>query len=173
MKIIGIVGKFESGKTTLARMMAKQFPSNNVSVIAFADALKLMIVNADICTVKEVFVEKTPFSRMIMQKIGTGIFRDQVDENFWVKKLDEAISGANQELVIVHDVRFLSEAKYIKSKGGILIRITREGKTGDDHRSETEQDSFWADHCVLNDGSFEDLKAKAKMLMNFVFQKEG
>jgi hypothetical protein len=177
MKVIGIIGKKESGKTTLAYMMERRFtqlvtPNPGIVFIrGFGDALKEMIVRAGFCTKEEVFQTKTDFSRMIMQKIGTEIIRDQVDPSFWIKKMDEFVQSARQinhreVYIIIHDVRFMNEAEYIRSKGGILIKILRTSSFEDTHRSESEQDSINADQIILNDGSLSYLQTKAEKFVD-------
>jgi molybdopterin-guanine dinucleotide biosynthesis protein len=158
--VIGIIGKKYSGKTTAANFLKEYFISKGYSVqlMAFADALKTMILKAGLCTHDELYVEKTDFSRMILQKIGTDIFRDQVDPDFWVKKLRTAIENLDKQIVIIHDIRFKNEANLVIELGrnGKLIKILRnfedsENKQFKNHRSETEVDSIVCENIIVND----------------------
>lgn len=52
---------------------------------------------------------------------------------------------------IITDTRFLNEAKAIKDKGGILIRVDRPGvKAINDHPSEIELDDYPFDYKIMN-----------------------
>ena len=73
---------------------------------------------------------------------------------------------------IITDVRFSNEAKAIKEKGGILIRINRPQYLDnglvirkDEHLSETALDDYDGfDYVIENDGTVQDLIDKVKSL---------
>ncbi len=67
-------------------------------------------------------VKMTP--RMLMQMIGTEFGRNMVHPNLWVNSL---MNEYKRQKWLVTDVRFPNEAKAIKDRGGILIRLDREG----------------------------------------------
>lgn len=67
-------------------------------------------------------VKMTP--RMLMQMLGTEFGRDMVHPNLWVNAL---MNEYKKQKWLVTDVRFPNEAKAIKDRGGILIRLDREG----------------------------------------------
>lgn len=74
-KIIGLTGHAGAGKSTLAEYLCTKY---GFSRLAFADALKGMLITAGMCTHDECYHEKTERSRWLLQKIGTEIFRKQV-----------------------------------------------------------------------------------------------
>jgi len=183
-KVIGLVGKLQSGKTTTADIILDYYKKdyNIICKYSFADFLKTMILNAGICTAEELWEKKTEFSRLMLQKIGTEIIRKQISENFWVQKMSEKIaetfmdSPSENILVVIDDVRFLNEAKLITGcrlftgvsgyclYGGTLIRIIRpsldQNNLENKHLSEIEQDEILVDYELSNDGSLTDLKEK-------------
>jgi hypothetical protein len=74
-------------------------------------------------------VKMTP--RMLMQMLGTEFGRDMVHPNLWVNAL---MNEYKRQKWLVTDVRFFNEAKAIKDRGGILIRVNRDftPKEGDE-----------------------------------------
>jgi dephospho-CoA kinase len=169
--IIGIVGHLQVGKTTVANFIKEHNPDS--ILLSFADSLKEMIFNAGLCTKEELWGVKTPFSRLMMQKIGTEIIRKQVSENFWVNKMVNKIKNIpSDKLIIIHDVRFLNEYDMVRFFHGKMIRITRAGldenSEENKHLSETEQDLIPSDVEIVNDGTIEDLKIKlSKVVLLF------
>ena len=112
--------------------------------------------------------EMTP--RQMMQLIGTDCFRDVIHPNIWVTSLF-ADYNENSNWFIT-DCRFPNEAKAIKDKGGIIIRINRQTSPSLDgkvfvnrlqrtHPSETALDEYtgW-DYVISNNGTFKELFIK-------------
>ena len=97
--------------------------------------------------------------RDFLQKLGTDALRNGLHDNVWVNALmadyklieygdDEQGQYPNW---VITDTRFPNEAKAIKDKGGIIIRIDRPGiKPINDHPSETGLDNWEFDHRIAN-----------------------
>lgn len=75
---------------------------------------------------------------------------------------------------IITDVRFPNEAKTIKEKGGIVIRVNRNFEQRKDleykepvlqHPSETSLDNWDFDHIIDNNGTLEQLKEKVQEML--------
>lgn len=106
--------------------------------------------------------------RSALQIIGTNLFRDQFHENTWVNALLSNIQ--DHEKVLISDCRFENEAKAIKNKGGIVVRVERPSiASTSTHPSETALDNYTEfDYKIVNDGSIIELKAKViEMLKHF------
>jgi dephospho-CoA kinase len=162
--IIGIVGKKQSGKSTMGKYLINQF---GFKEFAFATALKEMLIEAQLCNREELYGEKTQRSREFLQKIGTNIFRNQVDTLYWINQLGVRIKrtcGFNSNIVI-SDVRFENEGKWVIEIGGTLVRIVRDLPDVDYHASETEQDNMITDYVVDNNGSLMNLYDGVENLM--------
>lgn len=174
MIIIGISGKKGSGKDTFASLLANELLGKlglKVTLKAFADNLKkccAIISNQhewnfysqDCKNKKAGFLSMT--NRELMQKFGD--LTRQIDPDIWIK-LALDINNVNTDVLIITDVRFKNEAKAIKDKGGILIKIESDRPETDLHISEIDLDNYGKfDFEVINnkDTSLENLKEKIK-----------
>lgn len=174
--IIGIIGKLQAGKTTCSDFIKKNLPKDTkFEKVSFGDSLKEMILKAEICTREELWGTKTQFSRFMLQKIGTEIFRKQVDDNFWINKMMSKLVNIREKIgvdsiIVIDDVRFQNEADLVLSfKDGILIRIIRPEiqrlNIEDKHDSEVKQDLIKSNFEIINDGTLNDLECKIKTLL--------
>jgi hypothetical protein len=131
--------------------------------------------------------------RQLLQKVGTDAIRNQVHPNAWVNALftdykeQDYVNSINSNWIIT-DVRFPNEAKAIKDRGGIIIRVNREwltvanekgnkttinhlipldsGKTNiESHISETALDDYTFDYTIDNNGTIEELIEKVKEIL--------
>lgn len=159
--IIGLSSRCLGGKDTIADLLI----DNNIikRKESFARQLKLIcsnlfnielsefydnkpgessiIVNEDISELIPSLKDRigTKLSnREILQYFGTEIVRKFHSES-WVNATMNSISC--DEDVVIPDLRFVNEAKAIKDRGGILIRLLRNPKNLD-HISETELDDY-------------------------------
>ena len=149
MKLIGLVGRAEAGKTTIANHLVEHF---GYARTAFADPLKKMLITAGLCTHDECYKKKTEQSRFLLQRIGTEIFRKQIDPLFWVDRCEQEIYRLGQQKpVVVDDIRFPEEARRIRDLGGVLVKVERVGHnaaTGTDHDSESQVDGIATDFTI-------------------------
>jgi len=120
--------------------------------------------------------------RDFLQRLGTEAVRDGLHKNAWVNALmsDYVINkeywndiangrdiGDGYPSWIITDCRFPNEFKAIKDKGGIVIRINRDGiKPINAHPSEIALDDFNFDYVIENNGSLEDLKESVNFILN-------
>jgi hypothetical protein len=134
-KIIGLVGCAYSGKTTIADHLVDNY---GYIKIAFADGLKIMLIQAGLCTHEECYVEKTERSRELMQKVGTEVFRKQIHPDFWAQRTAKNVHElmAAGKSVVVHDIRFPNEAKLVSAYlgGGLLVKLERINADGSPYR---------------------------------------
>lgn len=145
MKVIGISGKIGTGKSTLANEIQKL---TGFAKFALADAVKEEVskyygVPLDWCYTHKSwsrFVDefyyidglrtlvptKTCMTiRDLLQFHGTEVRRKQ-DPEYWTKQAQIKLNRYAHEGcsgVIIDDVRFESEVRFIKDNGGIVIRL--------------------------------------------------
>jgi hypothetical protein len=123
-----------------------------------------------------------PFTvREFLQRLGTDAVRNGLHRNAWVNALmSEYVINkehfndiANGREVgdgypkwIITDTRFPNEAEAVKQKGGIVVRVNRNGvKPVNSHPSEVGLDNWDFDHVIENNGSIEDLIEKVKAIL--------
>ncbi len=109
--------------------------------------------------------------RELLQRVGTEAMRENIHNNVWINALfseykpidrrsfgDPDDSNVIDPSWIITDVRFPNEAKAIKDRGGLLIRVNRGNLTPSNHISETALDDYNDWDCVIyNNGSIADL----------------
>lgn len=171
MIIIGIIGKANAGKSTISNHIREKFTENfpDLYVLqkSFSSPLKKMLLDTKICTEEELYERKTPFSRRMMQAVGTDIVRT-VAPDYWCNKMEEELYqiylAKPYSIVIIDDLRFRNEKQLLQKLKGYFVKITRSGLKSDDyHRSETELDDMIGfDELIQNNGTLSQLERVVK-----------
>ena len=146
--IIGFIGLAGSGKDTAAQALI----NNGYRRVAFADHIKFVAGQCGWDGAKD---ER---GRKLLQDIGMAL--RAYDEDTWVNCVQDSNAFRFNHNLVITDVRFLNEAKFVKRNNGIVIRIVRPGQVAENHESELKQSEVPADYEVANDGSVEDLHTK-------------
>lgn len=107
--------------------------------------------------------------REILQKLGTDCLRNTFGKDVWVKALETDLESYGYTRACISDVRFQEEFDWVKSKGGICVKIERDTGvkiSGADHESENAltHETRW-DYVISNNGSFEDFYKKLDRLV--------
>lgn len=130
----------------------------NVDVVAFEDNIFKMS-NSEIAKPEGGYYT----NRELLQRFGTEVGRS-ISPTLWVDALFANYS--EDDHWIIPDVRFPSEAKAIKDRGGIIIRVDRETLSHDNHPSETALDDYEGfDYRIDNNSDIEHLIDKVKGIM--------
>lgn len=181
MKIIGLGYKAKSGKDTLAKILAEQ---HGFLHYAFANPLKKVCQLVFGFNNDQVYGNKKeevdPFwsfsPREAMQLVGNECFKPQFGSNIWVRMMERHIFhhetpyNSRVQGIVISDVRFLIEVDAIKTWGGKIVRVDRQGSGASQgvvgHASECELDNYtgW-DHIIDNNGSLEQLEKQAAKLV--------
>lgn len=185
---LGVSGHYGAGKDTFGTALVTALQDRGVPAkrFAFADALKQLAkqyfkwdgvkssdsrspqyIDSDYCYVDLIG------GRTLLQGLGL-LFREQVQQNFWVQKLKEEAEAWMRSLetalpltnrpcyAVVTDVRFFNETQLLHH----LFFITREAHTGDAHISEQEMETDLFQKqvgtVVENNGTLEQLIEQAK-----------
>lgn len=179
--IIGLTGLKNSGKGTVANILAEEYGYMQLS---FASKVK------QVCSVlfgwdRSMLEGDTVYSRTwrekpdtfwseklnmdftprkAMQLIGTEVFREHFHPDIWVFILEKNLSIFKDD-VVVSDIRFENEAALVRKRGGVIWRIERNETNTDAHSSEMAMESIRVDAIIKNDGYIVDLEKKITELM--------
>lgn len=175
--LIGITGHKFSGKSTVAKMLSEML---NYRVVSFADKLKDVTCVLSGCTREQLedydFKESVlvpnhlkpycgnaefPTYRAFLQHFGSEVMRG-VNDNIWI---DCTLSNCGEDC-IVSDCRFPNEAKAVKARGGIVIKVERpDAKAEDSHQSETRIDEIVPDIIIENNSDLKALQGNVSALV--------
>jgi hypothetical protein len=163
--IIGISGKKQSGKSTIANRMHEIFSDIESEIIRFADPLKDIVRDCFIpvewnWTIESFESEEnkrkvTPCGktvRELLQIVGTDWFRS-VYPDAWVNTFRMSMKFSTLPYVFVPDCRFPNELKVIQDMGGIVVRTLRH-PFEDNHASETALDEVQKNTMDIEGGGF-------------------
>lgn len=166
MEIIALSGFARAGKDETAKVLVEEFGFKQV---AFADKLRDMVYALNPIVAHKTFVEETDLGsirakstpvyaqdvidvygwggyketeygselRRLLQRLGTEAGRQTLWDSIWI---DAALTGlALDAKIVVSDARFFNEFDAVRSRGGEIWRIEREGVgPANDHASEME-----------------------------------
>lgn len=142
-KIVGILGFINGGKGTIASCLVNNY---NFRQDSFASSLKDACANifdwprhllegdtkesrdwreeGDAWWSDKLGIPNfTP--RYALQYVGTDILRNNFNEDLWFLTLQNRIRKNPDQHVVISDVRFPNEIKFIQEQGGTLIRVKR------------------------------------------------
>lgn len=184
LRILGISGRRQAGKDTLAGMLMKQsaalFPTYRVERIGLADPIKEMMVLRFKCDRGKCFGSEDdkqtpmPFNpsltyRDAMKKIG--LMARELDPEHWCKELCEEAQRYHRYhqnlMILVPDVRFRNEVEYLKLNGGKVLRLTR-APVPDNHPSEQELDGYGQFDAIIDNLNLDPLTTFAHSLAHLI-----
>lgn len=169
--IIAITGTIGSGKSTLLKHLVDKYGYVEMN---FADALKEIgaifgFTNEQLYGTQkqklEIHEKWNISARTFLQKVGTEIFRDSLPKaipamvftyGVWVDILQQRYTKLGKRIVI-GDLRFLNEARFVRDNGGIIVRTLRNNKVSSasgvefKHASELELNSIDPNFIIDND----------------------
>jgi hypothetical protein len=170
--LIGVTGYAQHGKDSIGQRLVEK---HGFVRFAFADQLKSMALVLDPWITFDVAspMRLSTFVAMqggwegakahgevrrFLQVLGTEAVRDHLGEDSWVNALDLAIEQAGDPIdVVITDVRFPNEARYIQENEGMMVRINRLDENGEvfdnglakDHPSEAFIESLPVDFDIV------------------------
>jgi len=182
--IIGFAGKNGSGKSTLANRLYHLLPKldyslgwQGVQLESFAKRVKdcaITYFNWD--------GEKDDKGRHLLQWLGTDVGRFY-DQDIWIRNMMNSLEyyylniwqqylyENDKYIIIIDDVRFDNEAKWILDNGGFVFQINRTCKTQlANHVSEQGVSPSLITEVLDMDNVFKTPESAAEYLMNMYFK---
>ena len=172
--IVGLAGLAGAGKDTAADRLCDE---HGFERWAFAEPIRTMVmallveVGIDYDCIYDRARKERPTPhldvspRQMLQTLGMA-FRDRFDPQFWVRATSMALglhdlpnSTPVHDRIVITDVRFPEEAAWIKSFGGVIVRIDRDGAglAGPTGHHASENQHIKASFRITNNGTVADL----------------
>ena len=204
--LIGVGGKAGAGKDTIGDHLVAKY---GFKKIALADPIKRLVKDVFVLSDEEVYdreKREQPMEkwggrsvRQLLQYIGTELFRENVDEEIWVKSLWFRVENDPNFNYVVTDVRFPNELEYLSKSAGkdfVFIKVEREGCDGQVGIVQPERSSFKkfldylcmrtpkktvhaseaydlkAAHVIENNSTFEDLYIEVEAIAECYLPKD-
>lgn len=189
--IIGLAGYAGVGKDTAGDILIQKYDYRRVG---FADKIKSMLydINPQVGSLDvQTLVNEQGWSgakaipevRRLLQELGVA-GRTFLGEDIWIwEALGEAVyveqnqnaDGGVEKItqkIVVTDVRFENEAKFIRDFGGQIWQVVKDGvRPVNEHISETDLIGFDFDKIITNNGSKEDLEKQIEEILNEIEKK--
>lgn len=177
IKLLGLTGKKQSGKSTIAEVAEEEFGFTRV---ALAEPLKNFILQCWPAfspghlwgDLKEDMVAVYGKSgRQVMQELGTDVLRGY-DPDIWVRAMQDEIEFLERMgggYYIIDDIRFPNEVEMVKEMGGEVWKVVRSGQTEEDGHISELQALSGLSHILFNSLSLDLFKFKVRTrLQEFV-----
>lgn len=181
MLLIGLHGKAGVGKDTAADYLCAQW---RLTRYALANPIRRGLVSmlADFGVTEELLESrekkeqaieafgKSP--RELMQTLGTEWGCELVHPRLWLMVADRLVEYCKRQHIaalVITDVRFEDEAEWVRSHGGEVWHITRQGAGNvNAHVSESGLPEHLIDLVIPNDGTIDDLTLQLDAAMQSV-----
>jgi len=138
-KIYGIVGAIGSGKDTIGDRLIQNYGFQKTSFAKRVKDVAAAVFGWD----RDMLEGSTKVSRewrelvddywgitprLALQKIGTEMFRNQIDDAVWVKAVKKEVANSPDVDYVITDCRFKNEVESIREMGGTIIYVDRHEK---------------------------------------------
>ena len=165
MLMIGMTGRRRSGKDTFAEVLRVE---GGFAHKSFAARLKAELCQWLGIQLPELEYHKEGFRAAL---IARGMFMRKIEPSYWIDKVAHCIGNSSSSRIVISDVRFEDEAAWIRSHGGIIVRMVRISACistfidgVDDHESETNADTILAD-VTVRCASADEVRFSASLLV--------
>ncbi len=116
-------------------------------------------------------LERVVTPRLMLQMVGTEMFRDCLSPYFWTTVLKRRIQQSEAEHIVLTDCRFPVEGDLIRLLGGIIVKIERQPELQNDlsysHSSERYISSITPDATIDNTKDLDHLRLQVDTLIHF------
>lgn len=114
----------------------------------------------------ETAAKEVPEVRQFLQRLGTDVGRDMIDQDVWVRAAGRKIEQlrAQGKNVVITGIRYPNELAMVQRLGGTTFWVERPGMpadASDSHESEHALSLRDFDHSIMNIGTLDDLREQA------------
>lgn len=184
MILIGLSGMKQSGKSTVANYLNTR---KGFTELSFAHPLK-EIIGKQLFGLNDsqlygsdedkerVIKEWHRSPRQILQIVGTDLFRNGFDSDFWIKlclrRIREIRKNNAKARIVVSDCRFYNEQAELKELGAYSINVIKTGQVSSDgHESEHGVDGYPFDYQIkAAPGRLIDLYGQVDEIVNGIWE---
>jgi len=187
--LIGLNGRFGSGKDTVYQILYEEITIADVERVAFADKLKESAAaalgipvevleylkgeeewhyRADDGSWRPQGYARSFNMRTFLQRYGTEAHRDVFGQDFWIDSALPPDLDHTGRIVVVTDMRFPNEMERVKDLGGYCVYVFRPQGENKAHKHPSEQDlpKREFDWTISNDGSLDHLRVVVLSMWN-------
>lgn len=165
VEVVGITGYARSGKDSVAATLAGRGYTRLAladGVRAAAERLNPIFDRRPLSTWLaalgwETTKTSVPGVREYLQALGTEVGREMLGVDVWTRAAERRMWDGGR--FVVPDVRFASEAAWVRSFGGTVWRVERPGVGPVNGHSSESGDGIEPDRVIVNGGSLADLAA--------------
>ena len=199
VSVIGVSGKLGTGKDYHIDTVIKPYLKEKgltVKTMSFADHLKVSVAAENGLDINDMYGDKPPEIRRLLQKKGTEEGRDKYGPDIWINAMKAWIKlveiRGEADVILIGDCRFKNEAKWI-TQNGLLVRLNAPDRNmerlkreaGDNnellqaiatHPSETDLDGYQFKYSIDNSKSNDSNSAQQLLSIldeNFRSQSQG
>lgn len=167
-RLIGVTGRAGVGKDTLADYLCtvEGFERYSLSsplkaAIEVAFSLPPSIWDRDRKEEVIPWIGKSP--RQLAQTLGTEWGRNLVAPDIWLRCLGQVLDALPSDTpgLVVPDVRFENEARYILERGGVIVRVVRDVPAVSAHPSEAGIPDELVNLEIVNDSGIDEFVRNA------------
>lgn len=185
LKLIGLAGPAGCGKDTVAQILCDTQEFRRISL---ADPIRqglltMLGIPEEYLTDRDLKEQPMPelcgkSPRQAMQTLGTEWGRNCIDPHIWLKVAERKMEYINRLAstgnayisgIVISDIRFPGEAKWLREQGGSIWHIRRPNNpnaTKAAHESEIPLIPEDDDSFVINDGDMDDLFLQISILIH-------
>ena len=179
--ILGIHGAPRSGKDSICNYILSKLP-----LLRYGPSVQVKRATAAMFDIPEEYLYDDTMKdrhnefwdmsyRKMAQLVGNESSRKIFGDDFWMRHVEKYLQDelpADKQGIILADIRYQNEAKWVKMRKGILIFVTRKNKptaSNESHEAERGLDPKLADIIIENDGTLDELYEKVQKVLDSKF----